>query len=68
MKLYKEAGINPMGGCLPLLVQLPILWGLYQALYVLANPERRAARRSRASSGFLTCRSPPWRLRIKPRR
>jgi len=38
MKLYKEAGINPMGGCLPLLVQLPILWGLYQALYVLANP------------------------------
>jgi YidC/Oxa1 family membrane protein insertase len=38
MKLYKEAGVNPMGGCLPLLIQLPILWGLYQALYVLANP------------------------------
>jgi YidC/Oxa1 family membrane protein insertase len=38
MKLYKEAGINPLGGCLPLLIQLPILWGLYQALYVLANP------------------------------
>ena len=38
MKLYKEAGINPMAGCLPMLVQLPILWGLYQALYVLANP------------------------------
>lgn len=38
MKLYKEAGVNPMGGCLPLLVQLPILWALYQSLYVLANP------------------------------
>lgn len=38
MKLYKEAGVNPMGGCLPLLIQLPILWGLYQALYILANP------------------------------
>jgi YidC/Oxa1 family membrane protein insertase len=38
MKLYKEAGVNPMGGCLPLLVQLPVLWGLYQALYVLAAP------------------------------
>ena len=38
MKLYKEAGINPMGGCLPMIIQLPILWGLYQALYVLANP------------------------------
>lgn len=37
-KLYQEAGINPLGGCLPLLIQLPVLWGLYQALYVLANP------------------------------
>jgi YidC/Oxa1 family membrane protein insertase len=38
MKLYKEAGVSPMGGCLPLIIQLPILWGLYQALYALANP------------------------------
>jgi YidC/Oxa1 family membrane protein insertase len=38
MKLYKEAGVSPMGGCLPLLIQLPILWALYQSLYVLANP------------------------------
>jgi YidC/Oxa1 family membrane protein insertase len=37
MKLYKEAGINPLGGCLPLLVQMPILFALYQALYVLAG-------------------------------
>lgn len=38
MKLYKESGVNPLGGCLPLLIQLPVLWGLYQALYILANP------------------------------
>lgn len=38
MKLYKEAGFNPLGGCLPLLVQMPVLFALYQALYVLANP------------------------------
>ncbi len=38
MKLYREAGVNPMGGCLPLLIQMPILFALYQALYVLANP------------------------------
>jgi YidC/Oxa1 family membrane protein insertase len=38
MKLYKEMGVSPMGGCLPLIIQLPILWGLYQSLYVLANP------------------------------
>lgn len=29
MKLYKEKGVNPMGGCLPLIIQLPILWALY---------------------------------------
>ena len=32
MKLYKEAGINPMSGCLPLLIQLPIMFGLYRAI------------------------------------
>ena len=37
MKLYKEAGVNPLGGCLPLLIQLPILWALYQALYAVAG-------------------------------
>jgi YidC/Oxa1 family membrane protein insertase len=39
MKLYKEAGVNPLGGCLPLLIQLPILWGLYQALYNLSQTQ-----------------------------
>jgi len=38
MKLYKEAGMNPLGGCLPMLIQMPILFALYQALYALANP------------------------------
>ena len=32
-KLYKEAGVNPYIGCLPLLIQLPIMWALYQAIY-----------------------------------
>ena len=32
MKMYKERGISPMGGCLPLLVQMPIWFGLYQAI------------------------------------
>jgi YidC/Oxa1 family membrane protein insertase len=32
MELYKEAGVNPLGGCLPLLIQLPILWALFGAL------------------------------------
>ncbi len=32
MDLYREHGINPAGGCLPLLIQFPILIGLYQAI------------------------------------
>jgi YidC/Oxa1 family membrane protein insertase len=32
MELYKKEGINPMAGCLPLLLQLPILWGFYNLL------------------------------------
>lgn len=30
--LYKETGVNPMAGCLPLLVQMPILSGMFYAL------------------------------------
>lgn len=32
MKLYQEAGVNPLGSCLPLLIQFPVLIGLYQAI------------------------------------
>ncbi len=32
MDLYKRNHVNPLGGCLPLLIQLPIFVGLYQAL------------------------------------
>jgi YidC/Oxa1 family membrane protein insertase len=30
MDLYKRAGINPMGGCLPLLLQMPILFAMFK--------------------------------------
>lgn len=32
MKLYKEVGFNPLSGCLPTLIQFPIIIGLYQAI------------------------------------
>jgi YidC/Oxa1 family membrane protein insertase len=32
MGLYQKEGINPMGGCWPLLLQIPILWGFYGLL------------------------------------
>ena len=30
MALYKEEGVNPMGGCLPMLIQMPLLFALFQ--------------------------------------
>lgn len=30
MALYKKAGVNPMGGCLPMLLQLPILFAMFR--------------------------------------
>lgn len=32
MKLYQETGVNPMGGCLPMLIQLPVLIALYNII------------------------------------
>lgn len=32
-KLYKEAGVNPYTGCLPVLIQLPVMYALYQAIW-----------------------------------
>ncbi len=32
MKLYKQYGVNPFGGCLPMLVQIPIFFGFYNML------------------------------------
>ena len=32
MQLYRQYGVNPMGGCLPMVVQLPVMLALYQAI------------------------------------
>jgi YidC/Oxa1 family membrane protein insertase len=32
MKLYKEHGVNPLGGCLPMALQMPFLYGFYRVL------------------------------------
>lgn len=42
MALYKEAGVNPLGGCLPLVIQLPFLYAFYTVLTV--SIEMRGAR------------------------
>jgi YidC/Oxa1 family membrane protein insertase len=37
MKFYKENGINPLGGCLPLLAQMPVFWALFNVLRAIAE-------------------------------
>lgn len=32
LKLYREEGVNPFSGCLPLLIQFPVIIGLYQSI------------------------------------
>ncbi len=41
MKLYKEHGVNPAAGCLPVLIQLPVFFGLFSVLnnIVRKNPK-----------------------------
>ena len=36
MKLYREEGVNPVGGCLPMLLQAPFLFILYSVIKGLA--------------------------------
>jgi YidC/Oxa1 family membrane protein insertase len=37
MKLFQKHGVNPLAGCMPVLIQMPILIALYQA--IMRNPE-----------------------------
>ena len=41
MKLFREAGVNPLGGCIPALFQIPIFFSLYS--FFSANPDLRGA-------------------------
>jgi YidC/Oxa1 family membrane protein insertase len=51
MALYKEHGVNPAAGCLPVVLQLPLLFALYQALIRASNVVTLSATDA-ASDGF----------------
>ena len=63
MELYKEHNVNPMGGCLPLLIQFPIIIGLFT---VLRTPEEYGFAKEVVDAGFLWMSSmmepDPWIL------
>ena len=42
-ELFRNAGVNPLAGCLPRLVQMPILMGMYYALFNFTFPSAEAA-------------------------
>ncbi len=39
MKLYQEAGVNPLMGCLPVLLQMPLFFALFSVLRAIAEPK-----------------------------
>ena len=51
MKLYKEEKINPLGGCLPILIQMPVFIALYWVLM-----ESVELRQAPFICGLKTCR------------
>jgi YidC/Oxa1 family membrane protein insertase len=55
IKLYKEAGVNPAAGCLPLLIQMPIWFSLYSALITLSNNGQLCADPARMAESHIPC-------------
>src|SRR3954467_14027024 len=48
MGFYKEHNVNPLGGCLPMLLQMPVFFGLYEAIRRLTdNPPKVFAESSK---------------------
>ncbi|CAN5800627.1 hypothetical protein BH23CHL4_BH23CHL4_10530 [soil metagenome] len=53
MKLYGQYGVNPMAGCLPILIQMPIFFGLYRAILHLSNNDAGFAISQYWGGGFM---------------
>jgi len=53
MKLYQEAGANPFSGCLPLLIQMPIIFALFSTLRVFFDPVKHPPFVDLTKAGFL---------------
>jgi len=57
MKFYAENKVNPLGGCLPLLLQLPIFFALFRMLM-----EYEALRNAKSMGLFMLDKAPSWAL------
>jgi YidC/Oxa1 family membrane protein insertase len=63
MKLYRESGVNPLGGCLPLLLQFPILISMYA---VIRAPTLDPVVGPRQTGRFLRSEEQPPPHRLDP--
>jgi YidC/Oxa1 family membrane protein insertase len=61
MELYAQHGVNPMAGCLPMLIQIPIFFGVYRAIINLSE-----SRVGEWANGFLwlgdLSEADPWKV------
>ncbi|MDD5606649.1 MAG: YidC/Oxa1 family membrane protein insertase [Candidatus Pacebacteria bacterium] len=73
MELYQKQGINPFGGCLPLLIQLPILIALFRVFLAGFEPETMQGLYSFVQNpgqintlflGFIDLASPFWLIAV----
>jgi YidC/Oxa1 family membrane protein insertase len=60
MDLYRAHGVNPFGGCLPMLLQMPVLFALYR---VLSDPSHFV---SRSGQALQSVPFGPWDLLVHP--
>ncbi len=54
MKLYQEAGVNPLMGCLPVLLQMPLFFALFSVLRAIAEPKAHQALPYHLTQTFVT--------------
>lgn len=59
MKLYKERGVNPLAGCWPMLLQIPVLIALYSVLRFPQHPQHLPADSKLANTINTAVSSPP---------
>src|SRR5260370_40862436 len=53
MKLYQEAGVNPLMGCLPVVLQLPLFFALFNVLRAIAEASRKVPLKYNLKSSFV---------------
>jgi YidC/Oxa1 family membrane protein insertase len=54
MKLYQEAGVNPLMGCLPVVLQMPLFFALFSVLRAIAEPKANVKLPYGLSQTFVT--------------